>query len=202
MQAGSQRTTSSTPSWSRPADERLAVLGVPFTLVTFADAVQRIRSMLSSGDTHHVVLANANTLNLASDDHSYRRVLRDADLVLRDGVGIELAARLAGREPRHNFVGTDFVPALLQHLGPEPVRVFLFGAAPGIAERAADALRTRAPHVRIVGTIGGYGAFARVADRIRAARPDVLLVALGNPLQERWIDEHRVSLGVPVAVGV
>jgi exopolysaccharide biosynthesis WecB/TagA/CpsF family protein len=201
MQASTQRTTSSA-SWSPLADERISVLGVTFTLATFADAVQRIRSMLSSGDAHHVVLANANTLNLASDDRSYHRVLRDADLVLRDGVGIELAARLAGRNPEHNFVGTDFVPALLEHLGPEPVRVFLFGAAPGIAERAGDALRARAPHVRIVGTLGGYGAFARVADRVRAAQPDLLLVALGNPLQEQWIDEHRSSLGIPVSIGV
>src|SRR5262245_9261465 len=110
MQASTQRTTSSGPSWSPVAEHRFTVLGVPFTLATFADAVQRIRSMLSSGDAHHVVLANANTLNLASDDRSYHRVLGDADLVLRDGVGIELAARLAGRNAEHNFVGTDFVP--------------------------------------------------------------------------------------------
>src|SRR5262245_19604870 len=99
MQASTQRTTSTGPPWSPPADERLTVLGVPFTLATFADAVQRIQSMLSSGDAHHVVLANANTLNLASDDRSYHRVLRDADLVLRDRLGVELAARLAGRDP-------------------------------------------------------------------------------------------------------
>jgi exopolysaccharide biosynthesis WecB/TagA/CpsF family protein len=141
-------------------------------------------------------------VNLACDDPTYHQTLQRADPVLRDGVGVEIGARLLKKRLAHNFVGTDFVPGLLRHLAPEPVRVFLFGAEPGIAERAADALRALGPYIRIVGTVGGYGAFSRVADRVRAARPDVLLVALGNPLQERWIDEHQASLGVPVSIGV
>jgi exopolysaccharide biosynthesis WecB/TagA/CpsF family protein len=187
---------------STPDEERFPLLGVPFTLCAFADAADRIRGMIASGRSHQVVLANAHTLNLAADDPSYRRIVADADLVLRDGAGVELAARLAGVDAGHNFVGTDFVPALLQHLGPREVRVFLFGAQAGVAERAAHVLRARGSHIRIVGTAPGYGALPRVAQQVRATRPDVLLVALGNPLQERWIDEHRDHLGVPVSIGV
>jgi exopolysaccharide biosynthesis WecB/TagA/CpsF family protein len=189
-------------SWPTPEEARFAVLGVPFTLCAFSDAVDRIRDMIASGRSHQVVLANAHTLNLAADDPAYRRVLADADLVLRDGVGVELAARLAGVAAGHNFVGTDFVPGLLEQLGPREVRVFLFGAQAGVAEQAAAALRARGSHIRIAGTAPGYGAFPRVAQQIRAARPDLLLVALGNPMQERWIDEHHEQLGVPVSVGV
>ena len=66
---------------------------------------------------HQIVLANAHTLNLAWDDPAYRRVLTDATLVLRDGIGLELASRIARRPLQVNFVGTDFVPALLGALG-------------------------------------------------------------------------------------
>jgi exopolysaccharide biosynthesis WecB/TagA/CpsF family protein len=189
-------------TWIDADDARFSVLGVPFTLCAVSDAVDRISDMLVSGGSHQVVIANAHTLNLAADDPAYRGVLAGADLVLRDGVGVELAARLAGVEAGHNFVGTDFVPELLRRLGPRDVRVFLFGAEPGVAEQAADALRARGAHVNIVGTAPGYGEVARVARQIRAARPDVLLVALGNPTQECWIDEHREELGVPVSIGV
>ena len=178
------------------------VLGVPITLCSFAQAVRRVHDMISTGGSHHVVLANAHTLNLGCDDAAYRGVLREADIVLRDGAGVELAVRLAGRDAGHNFVGTDFVPALLEALAPSEVRVFLFGAEPGVAERAGRVLRARARNVRVVGVAPGYGAFAPVAARVRVARPHILLVALGNPAQERWIHEHREQLGVPVSIGV
>src|SRR4029453_9309170 len=137
-------TSSARPAtWIDAQEARFPVLGVPFTLCGVADAVERIRDMIESGRSHQVVLANAHTLNLAADVPAYRRILTEADLVLRDGVGVELAARLAGIEAGHNFVGTDFVPELLGRLGPRDVRVFLFGAEPGVAERAAEGLRAR-----------------------------------------------------------
>jgi exopolysaccharide biosynthesis WecB/TagA/CpsF family protein len=184
------------------AGEHLEVLGVPFTLCSFGTAVEQVRHMIATGGPHQVVLANAHTLNLAADDPAYRRALRDAHLVLRDGVGVELAARLAGLDPGHNFVGTDFVPALLAGLGPEEIRVFLFGAQDGVAEQAAAALERYAGHIRVVGTASGYGELAQVTAQVQATRPDVLLVALGNPMQEQWIHEHRAQLGVPVSIGV
>lgn len=183
-------------------ERQLDLLGVPVTLCSFDGAVARVRAMIASHDRHQLVLANAHTLNLATEDPDYLAVLQRAGLVLRDGAGVEMATRWRGFEAQHNFVGTDFVPDVLRALGPAPVRVFLFGAEPGIAERAACALEVRAPNVRIVGTAPGFGAFARVTQQVRAARPDVLLVALGNPLQEQWIDRHQDALGVPLAIGV
>jgi exopolysaccharide biosynthesis WecB/TagA/CpsF family protein len=82
------------------------------------------------------------------------------------------------------------------------VRVYLLGARTGIAEQAAAALRLRTPGLRVVGAESGYGDLAGAVGRIRAARPEVLLVALGNPRQETWIHDHRDMLGAGVAVGV
>lgn len=185
---------------SHPA--RLSVLGVPFTDLRFDQAVERIREMLDTPGAKQVVLANAHTLNLAHTDPGYRQVLCDAALVLRDGVGIELASLALGHRLRHNFVGTDFVPRCLEALAPQRPGILLFGARPGVAECAGRVLAARCPGVRIVGAVDGYAGAATAVERVRALRPDVLLVALGNPAQERWIATHRDGLECRVAIGV
>jgi exopolysaccharide biosynthesis WecB/TagA/CpsF family protein len=181
---------------------RLTISGVPFAPLSRDEAVAEIRAMLRSGRHHHIVLANAHTVNCGAADPAYRRILQHAALVLRDGVGVEIASALAGHRLRHNFVGTDFVPYLLDAVADCVRGVFLFGAGPGVAAAAAAALVARSPAIRIAGVAHGYEPSAEVVARIRAARPDIVLVALGNPLQERWIAEHLDALEVPVAIGV
>jgi exopolysaccharide biosynthesis WecB/TagA/CpsF family protein len=185
-----------------PADDGVTILGVRFTPLELDHAVERIRAMLRGGGAHHVVLANAHTMNCAAADPSYLGTLQRAALVLRDGVGVEVAGVLSGRAMLHNFVGTDFVPHLLQQLADPEVRVFLYGAEPGVAAAAAAALRARHSGIRVVGFQHGYENGDGSLAQIRAARPDVLLVALGNPRQERWIADHLAALGVPLAIGV
>jgi exopolysaccharide biosynthesis WecB/TagA/CpsF family protein len=182
--------------------DTVSVLGVPFSPLSCDDAVRLVRAMLAGREAHHVVLANAHTVTLASADPAYRRILRDASLVLRDGVGVELAALLQRRRLAHNFVGTDFVPHLLRELGDRHPAVFLYGARPGVAEAAGRELEVRCPGIRVVGSEHGYGDPHVAAGRIAAARPDVLLVALGNPRQEEWIATHLPGLGPCVAMGV
>src|SRR5262245_1861184 len=139
------------------APERLWILGVPFADMLFDEAVEQLRELLATRGAKQVVLANAHTLNLATAAPAYRQVLLDAALVLRDGVGIELASLLLGRRLRGNFVGTDFVPRCLGALADMRPRVLLFGARPGVADRAGRVLEERCPGVRIVGALDGYG---------------------------------------------
>jgi len=183
-------------------DDPCSILGIPFTPLDLDGAVERIRAMVRSGRSHHVVLANAHTVNCACVDPACHAALRRAALVLRDGVGVELAGALRRRSMRHNFVGTDFIPHLLTRLADPEVRVFLFGGQPGVGDAAAGVLRARCDRIRVAGVRHGYEPGGVVIDSIRTARPDVLLVALGNPLQERWIDQHLERIGVPVAIGV
>src|SRR5262249_22730583 len=160
-------------------------LGIPFSVLERAAALARIHAMIHDGGAHHIVLANAHTVNCACADRDYHAVLCRAALVLRDGVGVELAGILRRRPMPDNFVGTDFIPYLLERLGPPVVRVALFGGAPGIAAAAAAALGARCSGVCIAGVEHGYAGHESVIEAVRAARPDVLLVGLGNPLQER-----------------
>jgi exopolysaccharide biosynthesis WecB/TagA/CpsF family protein len=183
-------------------DVPVRILGVPFRGLSHGEAVARIRDLIHSSGSHHVVLANAHTVNVACDWPEYRMVLERASLVLRDGVGVALGARWLGQPLPTNFCGTDFVPALLTSIATERVGIFLYGAAPGVAAAAGRALVARAPRLRIEGVVDGYVDPYTVAERVRAARPDVLLVALGNPLQECWIDANLAQLDARVAIGV
>jgi len=205
MPGVSPATGNRTPTAGGSDGRDVRILGVPFTPASFEQASVRIESLVRRrGPTSHVVLANAHTLNLAAADPGYRDVLSRAALVLRDGVGVELAARLAGAHPGHNFVGTDFVPALLRVLGArEPgASVYLLGGGDGVALEAAHRLRRDTPGLRVVGVETGYGDLEGSVALIHAARPDVLLVAMGNPLQELWIARHGDELGAGVAIGV
>jgi exopolysaccharide biosynthesis WecB/TagA/CpsF family protein len=187
---------------SLPSPDVVRIFGIPFRDLSRDVAMARVRAMLCDGCSHHVVLANAHTLNAAASDPDYRAILVGADLVLRDGVGVELASVVAGHRLVTNFVGTDFVPSLLGAVQDLQPRVALFGAAPGVAEVAADRFRARFPRLRIVRVEHGYGAAERAAERLRRAAPALLLVALGNPLQERWIARHLPSFPRCVAIGV
>ncbi len=196
-----ERRTSAAPD---ALDQRtpVAVLGVPFEPLAAGEAIARIREMLARPQAQQVVIANAHTLNLAYEDPAYREALCRAALILRDGVGIELASRLLGKHLDYNFVGTDFVPLMLASLALPRVRVFLFGAAPGVAVAAGEALRRFSPSIVVVGCEDGYGDFETVVARLDKAGTDVLLVALGNPKQEEWIAANLARLNARVAIGV
>jgi beta-1,4-glucosyltransferase len=125
-------------------------------------------------------------------------------LLLNDGVALDIAALLRrGIRFPENLNGTDFTPAFLGALD-RTARVYLLGGRPGVAQSAAEAL-TRYPHVEVCGQMDGYSIWkdeAAVIREINAARPDVLLVALGNPRQEEWILRHREALEVPLIFAV
>jgi exopolysaccharide biosynthesis WecB/TagA/CpsF family protein len=146
--------------------------------------------------------ANAHTLNVAWSDVSFREVLKRGDVVLNDGIGVQLYSRVAGRKFAENFNGTDLMPRLFAAADPSrPIRVFLYGAAPGRAQKAARNIEARYPGVKVVGVRDGFS-HASVIEEINEACADILLVGMGNPIQERWIDENKSLLDVGVVAGV
>jgi N-acetylglucosaminyldiphosphoundecaprenol N-acetyl-beta-D-mannosaminyltransferase len=185
------------------ARQRVHILGIGFDHVDLSAAAERIIERHAAGQRTFVITANPEFVMLARRDDELRSIARGADLVVADGTGVLLASRvlddpLPGRVP-----GRLLVPAVLQLLsGP----VFLLGAAPGVAERAADALRRRSPSMEIAGTYSGSPvpeSDEEIRDRIREAGARVLLVAYGMPAQERWIARNMSLLpSVRTAIGV
>jgi N-acetylglucosaminyldiphosphoundecaprenol N-acetyl-beta-D-mannosaminyltransferase len=195
----------SSPSIS--AMQQFSVLDVRIHNLTCAQAIAAIEEFIDHrGSRHSVYFVNAHTLNLAAADPSYREVLNSGDLVLADGTGVRWAARLQGIRVIENLPGTDFVPSLFRATGDRGHSYFLLGADEGTITAAADHTGRTFAGWRCAGCHHGYLADKRLAAdvvaRINAAKPDVLLVGMGNPLQEQWIHEHRPVLDVPVCMGV
>lgn len=183
----------------------VTLFGVKIGVWSSQEALRRIEELFAQGGTHRFFFVNAHTLNLAYSDPDYRSTLNSADLVLNDGIGVEIAARLFGVRFHENLVGTDFLPQLCSLAQDRHFSLFLLGSKPGLAENAATRLQASFPGLKVVGTHHGYFGQEeehRVIHAIRQASPDILLVGFGNPLQEKWIVRHQGELGVPLCVGV
>lgn len=181
------------------------ILGVPVDAVTFDETLKIFEEFVADGRTHHVVTVNPEFIMTARRMDEFRQVLEGADLRLPDGVGILWAGRILGQPLPQRVAGSDLVPLLAQRSAASGWRLFFLGAEPGVADRAADILRRRYPGAQIVGTYPGSPADEEAPEiirRVRAARPDILLVAYGAPVQDLWIERHREALEVPIMMGV
>lgn len=181
------------------------ILGVPVAAIDAVRALAEIERLVDKRRPAIVAYANAHTLNLAWADPAYRQLLCRADLVLNDGAGLAIAARVQGRRFSENLNGTDFTPRVLEVAAARAWGTFLLGGRPGVAERAAKSLVARVPGLRITGTQHGYsgpGEDAAIAETIRASHTVVVLVAMGNPHQEWWLDRHLEASGAYLGIGV
>lgn len=195
-------------SASASAEWPVAILGVPFDHVTTPEAIRRIDAMIVSRQPHYVVTANVDFLVQAHRDVELRRILLEADLVLCDGTPLLWASRWLGNPLPERVAGSDLAPALLQSAAEKGHRVFLLGAAPGVAAEAAERAVRQYPKLNVVGHFAPpFSALLEmnhdeIIRRVQAAKPDILLVSFGCPKQEKWIAMHHRALGVPVAMGV
>jgi alpha-1,3-mannosyltransferase len=185
------------------ATER-TILDVPVQVLTFEQAADLIDTRYARGEPFAVAFANAHTLNVAVENVKFRRALQNS-LVLNDGIGIDLASRwLYGVPFPENLNGTDFVPNFLRATR-HRYRIFLLGARPGTAGRAAERLAHLCPQHEFVGCHHGFmddDSAKEVAALVRRSKADVLLVALGNPKQEFFLQEHMTSTGCTLGIGV
>lgn len=185
--------------------ERVNILGVDVDAVTMAEAVDVVRRAMDTRAGVMVATANAEMLMRATHDDELRHILNASALVVPDGAGTVWAARHLGHAMPERVAGYDLAQELLRCAPAEGRRVYFFGSAPGVAEKAKAKAEQLYPGIEIVGVRNGFFSpadNAAIIAEIRAARPDLLLVALGVPKQEKWIAAHLAELDVPVAIGV
>lgn len=173
-----------------------------------AELLRRIVSFTEDGGPHRVSYVNAHVLNRSFSNGELRRALQESDLIYCDGYGVRLAARLIGLPVPHRMTGADWIwglAALCQRLDHS---LYLLGSDPGAAADAARALRRWYPGLQVRGTHHGYfhpGSHhsERVLEHIAEHRPDVLLVGMGTPHQELWVDHYidRIDASVVWTVG-
>ncbi|RUT86073.1 MULTISPECIES: WecB/TagA/CpsF family glycosyltransferase [unclassified Mesorhizobium] len=186
-------------------DKLMTILGIPVVAVRWNDAIALLNRLIAERRFTKVSFLNAHNANIAYTDPVFAGALDDF-LILPDGIGIDLAARLLYGAPfPDNLNGTDFVPAFLQ-ASTTPLTVGLLGATRVNAEAASVKLAALAVQHKFVVIHDGYFPASQeqeIVDRIAALRPDVLLVAMGVPRQELWIERHIDArhCTLPIAVG-
>jgi N-acetylglucosaminyldiphosphoundecaprenol N-acetyl-beta-D-mannosaminyltransferase len=191
---------------SRLRPKGVHVLGLRVDDVTYAEALGLLRQAIEDRAPHVVTTPNPEFAMLARRDPDFRAVLARAALNIPDGIGLVLAARLAGDRLRAHVQGTDLVFMLAAESARRAERWFLLGGRGDVAERAARILEGEFPGLHIVGAMPGsplmHDDTTTRAAILAAGRVDVLLVAYGAPKQEYWLDRNLVALGIPVGIGV
>jgi len=184
----------------------VCILGVHIVNASQDAAVSQIELWLRNrARARSIFIANAHTLNLSASSADYRQTLNSADRVYADGTGVRWAARLRGVRIKDNLVGTDLVPRVFKDLGGHGFRYFLLGARPQSIAAAAAYCTEHFPGWTLAGYSDGYVAGERTNEVIRQINESgahLLLVGMGNPLQEQWIARHCDALQVPVCIGV
>lgn len=192
------------PSMNRERSH-ITLLGVRIDDVSMAETLAHIEALIQAGTPHQIVTINPEFVMAAQQNAAFAAVLRTAALAVPDGVGLKLAARLAGQRLHGWVAGVDLCEQLAAASQSHGWRLFLLGAAPCVADATATVLRQRFPGVVLGGTYAGSPRpedEATIQALIAAAQPDVLLVAYGAPAQDLWIARNQSGLRVPVAIGV
>ncbi len=185
--------------------ERFYVGGIPIDRVTLNDAVRKIETFILSGGPHIVVTPDSLAILTAQKDKIYKKILCNADLVTPDGSGLLFASKLFGSPIKERVTGIDLINKLLQIGEKKGYKFYFLGAKTGRADEAKENILKKYPNIDIVGVHHGYIEGKEeeiVIQDIKRKKPDILLVGMGVPKQERWIYRHMNELGVPVSIGV
>ena len=185
--------------------EKIDILGVRVDSVTMTQAVAQVESYMDEKKNVLIATANAEMIMRATHDTELKDILNAAALVVPDGAGTVWAAHHLGYEMPERVAGYDLAQELMRIAPSKKQRVFFFGSAPGVAEKAKAKAEELYPGIEIVGTRDGYfnpEDEPVIIEEIKAAKPDLLLAALGVPKQEKWLYAHLQELNVPVSIGV
>ena len=187
---------------------RIELLNIPVDGLSVEELHAELRRIAAAKEKRWVLNVNVHALNLAQADPEFAGILRRAHLVFCDGEGVRLGARLFGHRLPPRITYADWIMPLGSFCASENLTLFFLGGRPGVAEEARKRLEAAIPGIRIVGCQHGH--FDKegpenqaVIDRINAARPNLLLVGLGMPLQEKWIAAHsgRIAANVFLSAG-
>jgi N-acetylglucosaminyldiphosphoundecaprenol N-acetyl-beta-D-mannosaminyltransferase len=187
---------------SAPASQS-RIFEIPIDLAQPTELLRRITSWVDGGGTRRVMYVNAHVLNQSRASEELRSALERADLVYCDGYGVRLAAKALGVEIPHRMTGADWIWGLAGLCEANEQSIYLLGSEPGVAREAAQRLHRWFPRLSIVGTHHGYFDLdsphdQRVVEDINARRPDIVLVGMGTPKQELWVERRAAQLDVDV----
>lgn len=195
---------------SNEVDNKITLFGVKIDNLSLSLLLEKITESVKSANKTILSYTNIHGLNLAFEQPEFRELLNRADLVFCDGFGVILGARLTRQKLDYRFTPPDWIGHLCELCVREGFSLFLLGARPGVAEKAAARLSAAYSGLQIVGTQHGYfdktqGSAENevVAEMINHTKPNILIVGFGMPKQEQWIRDNfdRLEVNVFLPVG-
>ncbi|MFD2922540.1 WecB/TagA/CpsF family glycosyltransferase [Halobacillus naozhouensis] len=178
-------------------------LGVNVSSHSYNQLKEKIMLDIEQKKQSFIVAINPEKILRAQQDAELRRLLNGATYQIPDGVGVLLASKIKGGDISQRVTGIDMLLTLCEQATIHDKSVFLYGAKPGVAEKAKESLIRKYPNLKIAGVLDGYVKDqGYIKQQINAAKPDILFVALGSPRQEHWIVENMKDLDVRIFQGV
>ena len=186
-----------------PRRPKSAIFDIPIDLGKPAELLRMVTGWVGSGHQRRVMYVNAHVLNQSQELPDLREALRSADLVYCDGYGVRIAAKALELPTPHRMTGADWIWSLAALCEQSGQSVYMLGSEPGVARQAATRLQRWYPRLNIAGAHHGFFEIGsphaeRVIEDINACRPDILLVGMGTPKQELWVQQHAGALDVDV----
>lgn len=185
---------------------RLEILGIPVDKVTMNEAIDILERLLKDDECSLIVTPNSEIIyNAYKKDAELANIIRNAELVIPDGAGLVYASKVLGSPFEERVTGIDFLGEALKILAKDNKSIYIFGAAPGVADKAAQEMKKAHPGLVIAGARNGYfkeDEEEAIVQDINSSGADLLCVALGSPKQEKFIQKYKSKLNVKAAVGV
>ncbi len=185
--------------------ESIELFGLKVHAVDYGEALEKVREFIRLRKPGWAVCINPEKAVQASRSQELHHLLKQGDLCLADGIGIVLAAKVLQGKQLRRITGIDLMKAVVVDAGEQGYSLFLLGAKPGVAEIVAQKWQDRHPGLQVAGVHHGYFSKAEepeIVQTIRKLSPDILLVALGSPRQERWIMDNLGQMEIPFLMGV
>jgi N-acetylglucosaminyldiphosphoundecaprenol N-acetyl-beta-D-mannosaminyltransferase len=183
----------------------VVVLGCPIDRLDMAQTLARCEDLIARREFAQHVAINAAKLVAMQHDSDLRRIVESCELVSADGQAVVWASRMLGDPLPERVAGIDLMQELFALAERHGFRVFILGAKPEVLEQARARILARHPRLQLVGTRDGYFTEeegAAVAEEVRAARPDILFVAISSPRKEYWLGRYGRAIDVPFVMGV
>ncbi len=185
--------------------EKSVILGVPFNTFTMNEAADYAVKLMSENGRHIICTPNPEIVMDAQRDRELMGILKSADMVTPDGVGIVWASKYSNKKLNERISGYDLVLNIFDRIKDTDKTVYFFGGAPHVADKAAEMMKKKYKGLKIVGVHNGY--FDEKEERniiadIKKQQPSLLLVGLGSPKQEKWIYSNLRLTGAKVAIGI
>ncbi|OPJ55246.1 WecB/TagA/CpsF family glycosyltransferase [Alkalithermobacter paradoxus] len=193
--------------------EKINVLGVKVHRVTMSDAVNRVISFLENKQKSIVYTPNSEIIMECQTNEKLSLAMKEADLVIPDGIGIVLASKIIKKPLSERVTGIDLMEKILNYANEKGKSIFILGGRPGVAQKCGENILKRYPNIKLKGTHHGYfkgqhigmenhSEEVQVLELINYLKPDILFVAFGAPKQELWIQRYKDELDAKLFMGV